>query len=408
MPSSRLQLCFESPIEAGAVMVVAVAWVFLPLLVFPSGRVPRVVVSIMSAGAATCLVLSGSRGPILVGFVSFFAIFALARHHGKTSSRTLVAPCLSGVTCLVLSLFIFPAGNRMGAIVAGNDDSILNRLELWRAAGPMSFIKPLTGIGVGESGHFFSQWFQPDRLNYSYTGLLNSYLEIAVERGLPILAGVMALGFMLVASVWFKGGSGVLPLGAKRRDASSTLQVAGICAAVSLLAVLLCGLTCTAQDYATVNWIVLFNAAVLGIRAFVLRRGLPWAKLAGGAACFAALSLAGLWGWGRLHAGDYNLQVDLAEGGTVRLAKTGAPGGETQANGQKLLVFCDRGELGSLYGKKLRTMLAASPLYREFLVLDPRRAPPETLPAGDYDIAVFGDAARWLPGLPSLGTNAGL
>ncbi|MDR2675733.1 MAG: hypothetical protein LBC18_12965, partial [Opitutaceae bacterium] len=50
-------------------------------------------------------------------------------------------------------------------------------------------------------------------------------------------------------------------------------------------------------------------------------------------------------------------------------------------------------------------MLAASPLYREFLILDPRRALPETLPAGDYDIAVFGDAARWLPLLPPTGAR---
>jgi hypothetical protein len=317
----------------------------------------------------------------------------------------LAAPCLSGITCLVLALFIFSAGERMGAIVTGNDDSILNRLVLWHAAGPMSFIKPLTGIGAGESGYFFSQWYQPDRLNYSYTGLLNSYLEIAVERGLPVFAGVMAGGFLLVASVCFKGGSGVPPLGAKRRDAASTLQAAGICAAVSLLAVLLCGLTCTAQDYATVNWIILCNAVVLCLRAFVYRRVLPWAKLASMVACFAALSLAGLWGWGKLCAGDDDLRVGLEEGGAVRLAKTESTGGEAPANRQKLLVFCDRAELGSLYGKKLRKMLAASPLYREFLILDPRRAPPETLPAGDYDIAVFGDAARWLPGLPPLGTK---
>jgi hypothetical protein len=403
--NERWRACFESPIECGIVMAAMVAWLFLPLLLWPINRWLRVGISFILAGAAVCLVLTGSRGPILAGFVSFAAIFALGWRHGLISRKALAAPCLAGVLSLAFSVFLLPAGKRMGDMVSGGDASILNRLELWRAAGPMSFIKPLTGIGGGESGYFFSQWYQPERLNYSYTGLLNSYLEIAVERGLPVFAGMMALGFILMASVWFKSGSGVPPFGTKRQAAASTLQVAGICAAVSLLVVLLCGLTCTVQDYATVNWIVLFNVVVLCVRAFVLRRALPWAKLAGGAACFAALALAGLWGWGGFYADNYNLRVYLGEGGVVRLVKTVTPGGEALADGQKLLVFCDRAELGVLYGKKLRAMLSASSLYHEFVVLDPRRAPPESLPMGNYDIAVFGDAVRWLPGLPSLGTK---
>jgi hypothetical protein len=132
---------------------------------------------------------------------------------------------------------------------------------------------------------------------------------------------------------------------------------------------------------------------------------LPWAKLAGGAACFAALELAALWGWSRLYAGDYDLQAGLAEGEVVRLVKTEMSVGEVSADAQKLLVFCDRAELGALYGKKLREMLAVSPLYREFVILDPRLTPPESLPVGNYDIAVFGDAVRWLSRLPALGTK---
>ncbi|WP_342750898.1 hypothetical protein OH491_05250 [Termitidicoccus mucosus] len=117
------------------------------------------------------------------------------------------------------------------------------------------------------------------------------------------------------------------------------------------------------------------------------------------------MALAGLWGWGRLYVGDYDLRAGLTEGGAIRLIKTETPGGEVSADAQKLLVFCDRAELGTLYGKKLRAMLSASPLYREFVILDPRRAPPETLPMGNYDIAVFGNAVRWLPSLPPLGTK---
>jgi hypothetical protein len=63
--NGRLRFCFESPIEAGTVMVAALAWLFLPLLLFPSSRVLRAVVSIMVAVAAACLALTDSRGPIL-------------------------------------------------------------------------------------------------------------------------------------------------------------------------------------------------------------------------------------------------------------------------------------------------------------------------------------------------------
>ena len=300
--NGRLQMGFESPIESGIVLAATVAWVFLPVLLFPARRVVRVLVSIMTAGAAVCLALTGSRGPILAGFVAFVAVFVLGWRHGRIPRKALTAPCLAGSLCLALSLFIFPAGGRMGDMTGGGDDSVLNRLEPWRAAGPMSFIKPLAGIGAGESGYFFSQWYQPERLGYSYTGLLNSYLEIAVERGLPVFAGVMALEFVLVATAWFEGGSGVPPLGStpvciKRWDTASTLQTAGICAAASLLAVLLCGLTCTAQDYTTVNGIVLFNVAVLGVRAFVFRRSLPWAKLG---RVFCRAGAGGAMGLGRI------------------------------------------------------------------------------------------------------------
>ncbi|WP_334319560.1 O-antigen ligase family protein [Termitidicoccus mucosus] len=408
--NERWRACFESPIECGMVMAAMVAWLCLPLLLFPSHRALRVVVSIMAAGAAVCLALTGSRGPILAGLLLFIAIFFLTRRHGLVLRRYAAVPCVTGLMALLLSLFIFPAGKRIGDMVGGGDASILNRLELWRAAGPMSFIEPLTGIGIGESGHFFSQWYQPERLNYSYTGLLNSYLEIAVERGLPALGLVLFFGFMVMASVWFGVCRGPdcqvrLCLTAGKSDCPRYVSAFGICAAVSLLPVLLCGLTCTAQDYMTVNWIVLFNVVVLCTRAFVLRRVLPWAKLASGTACFAALALAGLWGWGRLYVGDYDLRAGLTEGGAIRLIKTETPGGEVSADAQKLLVFCDRAELGTLYGKKLRAMLSASPLYREFVILDPRRAPPETLPMGNYDIAVFGNAVRWLPSLPPLGTK---
>jgi hypothetical protein len=405
MTGDRLQLCFESPIEAGVVFAGLCAWLFMPLLLFPSIRALRMAVSVMVAGVAVCLALTSSRGPILSGLLSFFAIPFLLRCHGLVPGVRIAAPCLSGLVCLIAAIFISPAGSRMGGMVTGGDASILNRLEIWRAAGQMSFIRPLAGLGIGESGYFFSQWYQPDRLNYSYTGLLNSYFEIGVERGLPMLGLLLFFVFMVMASVCFGGGSGIAPLGTKRQDAASTLQAAGICAAVSLLAVLLCGLTCTVQDYTTVNWIILFNVAVLCIRVIVLRRALPWVKLTGGAVCFAVLALAGLWGWGRLFAGNYNPQVYLEAGGVVRLVKTKISSEEIVADGQKLLVFCDWAELGALYGKKLRAMLAISPLYREFLVLDPRRTPPETLPAGDYDIAVFGNAVHWLPGLPSLGTK---
>jgi O-antigen ligase len=203
MTSDRLRFCFESPIEAGIVIVGLCVWLFIPLLLRLGNRWLRAGIAFMLAVAVVCLALTGSRGPILAGFVSFVTVFVVAWRHGQTPRKALVAPCLTGILCLVFSLFIFPAGKRMGDMVGGGDGSVLNRLELWRAAGPMSFVRPLTGIGAGESGYFFSQWYQPERLNYSYTGLLNSYLEIAVERGIPVFAGVMAVGFLLVASAWF-------------------------------------------------------------------------------------------------------------------------------------------------------------------------------------------------------------
>jgi O-antigen ligase len=151
--NGRLRFCFESPIEAGTVMVAAVAWLFLPLLLFPSSRVLRIVVSIMVAVTVACLALTGSRGPILAGFVAFVAVFALGWRQGPISRKALAAPCLTGVCCLAVSLFLFPAGKRMGDMVGGRDDSILNRLELWERCLRFVIIDvDITAAGRAENG----------------------------------------------------------------------------------------------------------------------------------------------------------------------------------------------------------------------------------------------------------------
>jgi hypothetical protein len=67
------------------------------------------------------------------------------------------------------------------------DASVGNRRVLWEGGVQMIWHKPLAGWGVGESGPQFMHWFQPVDATAKYAGMVNSYLHIAVERGLPFL-----------------------------------------------------------------------------------------------------------------------------------------------------------------------------------------------------------------------------
>lgn len=84
---------------------------------------------------------------------------------------------------------------------ATEDGSVVNRLAIWRGGLKMIAAAPLTGWGAGESGRAYMNWFQDIDRHQTYTTIVNSYLHVAVEHGLPVLGGVLfGLGWFLAVA----------------------------------------------------------------------------------------------------------------------------------------------------------------------------------------------------------------
>lgn len=101
-----------------------------------------------------------------------------------------------------------PTGERVAGIkqsgveLATEDGSVVNRLVLWRGGLKMIAAAPLTGWGAGESGRAYMNWYQDLDRDEGYATMVNSYLHVAVEHGLPLLAVVLWVGVWLLATAW--------------------------------------------------------------------------------------------------------------------------------------------------------------------------------------------------------------
>jgi len=81
-------------------------------------------------------------------------------------------------------------------IAAQGDKSILNRVTLWTGGLKMIADRPFSGWGDGSAGVNYDNWYQDLSSQTLHGGMTNSYLNIAVEGGLPML-GVILFGLFL-------------------------------------------------------------------------------------------------------------------------------------------------------------------------------------------------------------------
>lgn len=138
---------------------------------------------------------TASRGAALaaLGAAAAWSVSSLRLNYSKW--RTIgIWFGLRFVMCL-LGFISFSFGGRIAPGFLAHDDSIGNRLILWKGASTLIAASPWAGWGRGESGNAFMQWVQPlDRLE-AYKTMVNSFLHVGVEGGLPILVLVLSLTF---------------------------------------------------------------------------------------------------------------------------------------------------------------------------------------------------------------------
>jgi hypothetical protein len=303
--------------------------------------------------------------------------------------------------CVLVSGF----GSRLEPAYTAADRSVLNRLDLWQGGLQLVAASPWHGWGWDNSGGAFMHWTQPVGRTEGYKSMVNSYLTVAVEGGLPLFAGALALAIALVllgsrqalAETGFAGADGKMP--GWRRWLCRAPGVAGLPATASVIAWL-------AALFFSNLWIIRGLWVAPGVAALlvflenffaygsVLPRGFAWLRgrwlRPFATASTAALLVAGgLMLAGEIISARAEVRVARAADGTVTLSKRGGP-----ESAPLVAVLPSPAVLGPIWGQELRRWAAASPSPLRLAV------PPDLarLPVAPVPVVAFGEAC----GLPAL------
>jgi hypothetical protein len=290
------------------------------------------------------LVAVGMTGVVLVGWRLF-------------RERRLSGIGVMGVRLVGIGVLLFATGffSRIDPRFVSQDASAGNRLVLWKGGLQMIAASPWSGWGAGESGSGFVHWFQPLDATEKYAGMVNSYLHVGVEYGLPVLVAVMtgAVG------IWMISWRGV---GARRsghglaRDAPATIRMG---AGSSWLVFLIANVFSTLWIFGNLWWLAAADGLVilaagwtmLGMRSFGMM-----ARAFGMAAVLSLLVATGLYAIGKSVRSDVRIAYHPGE----RVVVTGA--GRRDA---RVIIFPESSVLGEDWGKEVRR-LAVSERFRNF------------------------------------------
>jgi O-antigen ligase len=381
--SGRLLLGWDSPIPAGLFLAMLLPWTMVAMLAFPERRALRWIAYGVSWGISglllVLLAMAQSRGPIAAAGFSF-AIGWWYAGRLAPSQRALARQWFVGAFIgLVLACSIAGVGTRLrpGALV--DDGSVRNRLAIWRAAPELLFQRPITGLGSGESGYFYSQWYQPPATDYLYRGVLNSYFEVGIEHGIGAFAGTIgAAAFFAIAWVLIRHDSAT----------NAKLRGAFLAANLSLLVYAVGSVTSVFASYGSLSWFALIDLAACTAalcrwgESRALWRGLGLAALFAGACTLVA--------WSAVRRTS-EVTVQASPGHTVELLRT-----QQRVGAEVATVVVDREVLGVTYGNALRSLLKKSGSFDGFLVTDPRFPLSDDTLNGRSSVVLFGRASRFL------------
>jgi O-antigen ligase len=303
--------------------------------------------------------------------------------------------------CVLASGF----GSRLEPAYTAADRSVLNRLDLWQGGLQLVAASPWHGWGWDNSGGAFMQWTQPVGRTEAYKSMVNSYLTVAVEGGLPLFAGALALAFalLLLGSRQALGAAGATAADKKSagwrwrlRHGFGSVCLPATAGLVAWLAALLFsnlwiirGLWIAPGVAALLVFVGNFFANGSSLpRGFAWLRG-RWLRPIATASTAALLVAGSLMLAGTIISARAEVRVARSADGTVTISKRGTP-----ASAPLVAVLPSPAVLGPVWGQELRRWAAASawPL-RLAVPPDLARLPPAPAP-----VVAFGEAC----GLPAL------
>lgn len=337
-----------------------------------------------------------SRGA-LVAFATGAAFYAaalgwrqmVASWRAWTLRLLLVTACAAGTGF----------ANRLQPSAIAEDGAVNNRLELWHGGLQMVAASPWRGWGAGESGRAYMNWFQDMNRTEGYATMVNSYLHVGVEYGLPVLGAVIAILTALLIWAW-RTARGTKPDAKDRSLASRLLHEGDVIAAAagaSLIAWAVANVFSTLWIEPKL-WIVPVASVLVVVTATVWRRDRRWwlALISGVVAGTAGASLLWLAG---IH---WNKQCALRiepQGDEVVLVSPKRPATETWH------VWPDTDVLGRTPGKEIRRWLGMPGTPGRVVVHSPFEASPAILSTSTTPVILFGRQMERLGRDGVLGTG---
>lgn len=350
----RWSLLWESPNAAGAFIaaLLPLAWMSTALLKFhfkERGSIPPAAGSvIVTLLLSYLLVKTYSRGALLTTGIELLVFFA----GGLVVFRDNRAWVLlaTGGQALAIGILAWTVGflGRVAPAYIASDPAATNRLEYWFYGMGLIPVSPWTGLGFRESGWEYLQWMQPLDSDVMVNGLVNSYLELAVEFGLP----VVCLWIGLSVAICGKGIGDILsrnsPMGIKEKTAI-------LVATTIWLGWLAGNLTSSLWQHASLWLVPVVGLVFLGVRC-------RWAKLSistwttlGFATAFATGFV--LFSGGMKAQEKSGISIRKDDNGYWRASKTISSDAPTT----EIWIYPDREVLGKLPGKEARRLLHALP-----------------------------------------------
>jgi len=192
---SRLSYGWQNPNFAAAVLVCLLPFVWVATDRVASRLGHRVYwLWLTEVALGLMVVWTYSRGGILAWLLAaIFYGWACPRQIDLPGDTSMARGHLFlRLTILVVAVVCNGVTQRFTGIAEG-DPSAAHRLELWRGGLAMLSHHPASGWGGGVSGFNFMQWFQRPESTFGMGTMINSYLHLAVEYGLPALAGLLVL-----------------------------------------------------------------------------------------------------------------------------------------------------------------------------------------------------------------------
>lgn len=328
----RWNLGFETPNIAGALVAVAIAFLLPFTSKIPDKKRRRFAFAVLSAVEISLwfvLAKTYSRGALVAAGICFVCCTAFMLFRTESKCRILGIALAKAVAVSVILLYT-GFSNRISPEYIGNDGSTSGRIALWTGGLKMVAQAPVCGWGVDKSGEEYINWYQDFSDERKYAGMVNSYLHIVIERGLPTLfAALSILAFLFFADfrLWQKNG-----------------DLFALALGLAMLSLCVSNIFSTLWIVSSIKYTGITVAAVSVIYAiFKGRNSLPFAKIAMlSIASAASICLC-------LYLTGLALQPKFISKHTDHI--TLAPDRPTD---KRIAVIADKDTFGKNFGKTLR------------------------------------------------------